>query len=239
MTGSFGEIASMYDEVRPGYPAEILDAILAFHGGTPASAAEVGAGTGKATELLLRLDIPVTCVEPDPRMAAVLAAKFPRAHVVTATFEQWDPPAGGVDVITCALAWHWLDPATRNRRARAALRPGGVLAVFAHKYGYADPAVSATIDGVLRSVDPTVRARPEHWLIDDIRGSGAWSDAQESVRHAYPELSRRDYLRLVQTFSPFMRHSAKDRQTVLERLDAALDDTVALDLTTTLVLARA
>jgi SAM-dependent methyltransferase len=239
MTGIFGDIASMYDDVRPGYPVEILDAILAFHGGTPASAADLGAGTGKATELLLHLDIPVTCVEPDPRMAAVLAAKFPQADVVTATFEQWEPPAAGLDVITCALAWHWLDPATRNRRTRDALAPGGVLAVFAHRYGYADPAVAATIDEVLRSVDPTVQERPAHWLLDDIRGSGVWGRTEERVSHAYPEFTRAHYLRLLQTFSPFISRSAQDRQTVLERLDAALGDTLTLDLTTTLVLARA
>ena len=69
MTGIFGAVASMYDDVRPGYPAEVLDAIVDFQGG-PTSVAELGAGTGKGTELLVRLGMPVTCVEPDPRMAA-------------------------------------------------------------------------------------------------------------------------------------------------------------------------
>ncbi|MEV4828606.1 hypothetical protein AB0K25_09810 [Micromonospora sp. NPDC049257] len=34
----------------------------------------------------------VTCVEPDARMAAVLAARFPDVEVVVARFEQWSPP---------------------------------------------------------------------------------------------------------------------------------------------------
>jgi SAM-dependent methyltransferase len=238
MTHVFGEIAAMYDDVRPGYPPEILDAVVEFHGGHPASAVDVGAGTGKATELLVRLGVPIVCVEPDPRMAAVLTAKFPRVEVVTATFEEWDPPTGGVDLITCALAWHWLDPATRGKRTRDALAPGGVLAVFGHRYGYADPAVAATIDGVLRAVDPTVRDRPDHWLLDDVRGSGAYGRVEERVWHTYPEMSRTDYLRLLRTFSPFLRRTPEEQRTVLANLDAALDDTLTLDLTTTLVLAR-
>jgi SAM-dependent methyltransferase len=238
MTRIFGGIASMYDDVRPGYPPEILDAVVEFHGGAPASAVDVGAGTGKATELLVRLGVPIVCVEPDPGMAAVLAVKFPQVEVVTATFEEWQPPAGGVDVITCALAWHWLDAATRNQRTRAALAPGGVLAVFAHKYGYADPAVTAAIDGVLRAIDPTVRDRPDHWLLDDVRGSGVYGRVEERVWHTYPEITRSHYLRLFQTFSPFLRRASEDQRTVLANLDAVLGDTVTLDLTTTLVLAR-
>ncbi len=229
----------MYDDVRPGYPPELLNAIVAFHGGVPASVADLGAGTGKATELLVRLGVPVICVEPDPGMAAVLTAKFPQVEVVTATFEEWTPPAAGVDLITCALAWHWLDPVTRNKRTRAALAPGGVLAVFGHRYGYADPAVAATIDGVLCAVDPTVQDRPEHWLLDDVRGSGVYGHVEERIWHTYPDLTRADYLRLVQTFSPFLRRTPEERQTVLDNLDAVLDDTLTLDLTTTLVLARA
>lgn len=229
----------MYDDVRPGYPPELLDAIVAFHGGAPASVADLGAGTGKATELLVRLGVPVICVEPDPGMAAVLTAKLPQVEVVTATFEEWTPPAAGVDLITCALAWHWLDPATRNKRTRAALAPGGVLAVFGHRYGYADPAVTATVGGVLCAVDPTVQDRPEHWLLDDVRGGGVYGHVEERIWHTYPDVTRADYLRLVRTFSPFLRRTPEERQTVLENLDAVLDDTLTLDLTTTLVLARA
>ena len=228
----------MYDDVRPGYPPELLDAVVTFRGAPPASVADLGAGTGKATELLVRLGVPVVCVEPDPGMAAVLSAKFPQVEVFTAAFEEWVPPAGGVDLITCALAWHWLDPATRNQRTRDALAPGGVLAVFGHRYGYADEAVAATVDGVLRAVDPSVRDRPEHWLRDDVRGSGVYARVEERVWHTYPVLSRADYLRLLQTFSPFLRRSPEDREAVLTRLAAALGDTVTLDLVTTLVLAR-
>jgi SAM-dependent methyltransferase len=201
--------------------------------------ADLGAGTGKATELLVRLGVPVVCVEPDPGMAAVLTAKFPQVEVVNSTFEQWQPPAAGVDLITCALAWHWLDPATRNRRTRDALAPGGVLAVFGHRYGYADPAVATAIDDVLRAVDPSVRDRPEHWLLDDIRGSAVHGRVEERIWHTYLPVTRADYLRLVQTFSPFLRRPPRDQQRALARLDAVLDDTLTLDLTTTLVLAGA
>ena len=132
MTPIFGPVANMYDDVRPGYPVEVLAAVVEFHGGVPASIAEPGAGTGKGTELLVRLSAPITCIEPDPGMAAVLAAKFPQVEVVNSTFEEWPAPPGGVDLIACALAWHWFDPDTRNRRARDAL--AGHLTILGHTY---------------------------------------------------------------------------------------------------------
>jgi len=85
-------VASTYDDVRAGYPDEVLDEIRAYRGAPPASVADLGAGTGKATELLLRLGAPVTAIEPDPRMADVLRAKFPAVEVVGAAFEEWTPP---------------------------------------------------------------------------------------------------------------------------------------------------
>jgi hypothetical protein len=57
-------------------------------------------------------------------------------------------------VIACAMAWHWLDGDTRCRRAHEALAPDGTLAVFGHKYDYADRAFAAAIDAALRAIDP-------------------------------------------------------------------------------------
>lgn len=102
------------------------------------------------------------------RMAARLTARLPQARVVTSTFERWQPPAGGVPLIACALAWHWLDPATRNRRAHDALIPGGTLAVFGHKYDHADPGQSRALDGFFRSAVPTAPERPAGWFHRDI-----------------------------------------------------------------------
>ncbi|MGC5022578.1 class I SAM-dependent methyltransferase [Micromonospora sp. DT47] len=242
MTDVFGEVAASYDEARPGYPAALADAILAYHGGPPTRLVEVGAGTGLATALLVGLGAPMTCVEPDPRMAEVLAAQFPQVDVVVSPFEEWPPPPGGVPMLACAMAWHWLDPATRTRRARDALTPGGTLAVFAHRYAYVDPAQAAAIEAAFESADPVRhRDRPEDWLHADIADSGLFSDVRSvSFRRAVP-LSTSAYQRLVATFSPQLKRPPQLRARVLAAVGATVDGfggTVTLDLRTTLVLAR-
>lgn len=146
----FGTVADLYGTARPGYPPEIADSIVSYHGRTPASVVEIGSGTGKGTTVLARIGAPLTCVEPDTRMAAVLDARFPDAAICNGTFEQWSPPPGGCDVLARAMAWHWLDPGSRNARAHQALAPGGTLAVFGHRYDYADPAQATAIQTALK-----------------------------------------------------------------------------------------
>ncbi|MFC7275600.1 class I SAM-dependent methyltransferase [Paractinoplanes rhizophilus] len=240
MTGIFGEVASMYDDVRPGYPDDVREKILDRLGRPPAEVVEIGAGTGKATGLLLGLGAPLTAIEPDPRMAAVLRANFPGAGVAETTFENWTAPPGGVGLIACATAWHWMDPQTRHQRARDALRPDGVLAIFHHRYNYADPAQSAAIDELLMRIDPSVPDKDERWVFDDAVASGVWSDVAEHRFHDRPVFGKPRYLALMQTFSPFRRHAPEIRQEILDGLSAILDDfggSVTFDLRTTLVLA--
>lgn len=241
MTNLFGPVADRYDSVRPGYPPEIADSIVNHHGRTPVSVVEIGAGTGKGTAVLARIGAPLTCVEPDTRMAAVLAARFPDAAICDSTFERWSPPPGGADVLACAMAWHWLDPGTRNARAHHALAPGGTLAVFGHRYDYADPAQATAIQTALNRLDPGIGERPAGWFHDDIAAAGYFTGVRREVFREPLQLDKSSYLALVQTFGPFLRSPTHLQDQGLNVLSALCDDfggTVVLDLRTTLILAR-
>ena len=236
----FGSVADLYETARPGYPPALTDAILAYHGGVPASVAEIGAGTGKGTEVLAAIGAPLTCIEPDPRMAAVLSAKYPRARVRACEFERWSPPPGGVGVLACAMAWHWLDPKTRNRYARDALAPSGTLALFGHRYDYADAHQAATISAALTTLDSTVGERPADWMYHDVVASGLFTDVQVRRFQRDLPLSRDQYLALVRTFGPFLTRPPELQRRGLDALGRLIDyfgGTVVIDLKTTLTLA--
>jgi SAM-dependent methyltransferase len=49
--------------------------------------------------------------------------------VTVADFEHWPLPPEPFDLVVCATAFHWLDPAVRLPRMAQALRPGGLLAL--------------------------------------------------------------------------------------------------------------
>ncbi|GAA3289040.1 class I SAM-dependent methyltransferase [Dactylosporangium vinaceum] len=236
----FGEVADVYDDARPGYDPALSDAIAAYHGPPPRDVLEIGAGTGKGTAVLARLGGALTCVEPDPRMAALLRGAFPAATIVVAPFEA--SGTGPADVVGCAMAWHWLDPARRNRLAFDALRPGGTLALFGHRYGYADPVHERAIDAAFASVDPAPSVlRPIEWAYDDVRGAGLWADVTVQYSSRTVSMDTARFLRLVRTFNPFRMRSPADRERTLAALASTLDGlggATVVDLQGHLVLAR-
>ena len=237
----FGSVADLYDTARPGYPPDIADAILDYHGAVPASVVEIGAGTGKGTEVLATIGAVLTCIEPDPRMAARLSAKYPQARVHIGTFEEWSPPPGGVDVVACAMAWHWLDPGSRNARARNALAPGGTLALFGHRYDYANPEQAAAIQDAVQALDSTATERRADWMYDDVVAGGQFTDVQlQRTRRDLP-LDRDRYLALVRTWGPFLTRPPELQRRGLDVLGRLIDDfggTVTMKLQTTLTLGR-
>jgi len=147
---SFGNVALQYDRARPSYPAAMVDDIVAMLPGR--RVVEVGAGTGKATVSFGVRRLALTCVEPDPRMAAVLAENcrsMPDVEVVVSTFEGWQP-TGSYDGLLAAQSWHWTDGATRYQKAAAVLRERGVLALFWNHVSWRLTPIHAAIDDVYR-----------------------------------------------------------------------------------------
>ncbi|KUL42482.1 class I SAM-dependent methyltransferase [Actinoplanes awajinensis] len=138
----FGEVADDYHEVRPGYPAELAPELLTQAGGGPVL--EVGAGTGKATAAFAALGADLTCLEPDPRMAAVLRRTVPGVPVVETTFEDWVPDRA-YRLLISAQAWHWVDEDRRSELAHAALAPGGLFAPFWNVFAVVDRTLYAAL----------------------------------------------------------------------------------------------
>jgi len=139
----FGEVAHDYDRVRPGYPAQLFDDVLAFarlEDGGPVL--DIGAGTGRAALALAARGAAVTALEPDPAMAAVLSAKAD-ISVEVATLESFAPAANQFGLATAAQSWHWTDPATRHEKVAALLRREGALALFWNRDWLADKVTVA------------------------------------------------------------------------------------------------
>jgi SAM-dependent methyltransferase len=139
---SFGTVAANYDRYRPGYPAELVDDLVATGAG---AVLDVGCGTGKAAVLLAARGLDVLGVEIDPKMAEV--ARSHGLPVEVSSFEGWDAAGRSFDLLTCGQAWHWVDPERGVPKAAAVVRPGGAVGLF-WNYDRLDERVQSALNAV-------------------------------------------------------------------------------------------
>ena len=123
---SFGGDAERYDRARPGYPAEMVERIVAASPGP--DVLDVGCGTGIAARLFQAAGCHVLGVDTDARMAD--RARRSGIECEVSPFESWDPAGRRFDALIAGQAWHWIDPSAGAAKAAEVLRPGGRLALF-------------------------------------------------------------------------------------------------------------
>lgn len=129
---SFGDSATAYADERPDYP----DAAVRWALGPVADRAaprvlDLGAGTGKLTEVLLRAGTPaenIHAVDPDPQMRAEFGRRVDGVVPLAGSAEEIPLPDGSVDAIVAGQALHWFDLDRAIPEIRRVLTPGGVLA---------------------------------------------------------------------------------------------------------------
>ena len=128
----FGK-AEGYEKYRPSYPRALIDYYYRELGiSSDSIIADVGAGTGLMSRLLLEKGSRVLCVEPNQDMAAVARERlkdYSRWEWVAATAENTRLPERSVDFITAAQAFHWFSQAKFKEECRRILRPGGKVAL--------------------------------------------------------------------------------------------------------------
>jgi SAM-dependent methyltransferase len=132
----FDGVAAAYDDVRPGYPPELV-ATACDRGGLKAGSRvlELGCGTGKLTELLVERGLVVDAVDPGPNMVEAARKRIGPTDRVTfhiARFEDADLPREAFAAVFSATAFHWLDPGVSWRKAASHLEPSGLIALLTH-----------------------------------------------------------------------------------------------------------
>lgn len=138
----FDGAASLYDEVRPGYPGKLFDEVVSLSGIPPGGRIlEIGCGTGQATLPFARRGYELLCVELGENLAAVARrnlAGYPRVEVKTGDFEEVPLPEEAFDLAVSATAFHWLDPTVAYPKVARSLKPGGAIALFWNEHVHSD-----------------------------------------------------------------------------------------------------
>lgn len=126
LAGSFGRAASDYERGRPGYPVEAVRWLV----GGAHKIVDLGAGTGKLTELLIGRSSHVVALEPQHSMAKQLQAKLMGVPVACARAEALPVRTGWADAVVAAQAYHWFDHSRALPEIARVLTARGVLGLI-------------------------------------------------------------------------------------------------------------
>jgi SAM-dependent methyltransferase len=162
-----------YERGRPGWPPEVVDVP-----GVPPSATvlELGAGTGKLTQLLAAVFARVVALEPEDAMRRRLAARCPEAEALDGAAEAIPLADGSVDAVFAAECFHKFDGGRAVPEIARVLRARGPLVlIWNAPAGPVEPSIAAA-EQLLndRGPDPSELDYEPLDLNPRVHSSGEW-----------------------------------------------------------------
>lgn len=194
-TRGYDQAADEYERGRPSYPAAAVGCLADECRIRPSSTVlELGAGTGKLTEVLVGLGHDVFATDPDDAMLDILSGKLPDVRATSGTAEQIPTGDSLYDVVVVGQAFHWFDHAKALAEIGRVLRTDGRLAVVQNERDERIPWVrklGKLIGKQDGGFDPTS-------ILDD---SGAFSAVEAQTFRHWQVVDRHSIQDLVQSRS--------------------------------------
>jgi len=154
---TFNTVAPLYDEMRPGYPDELVEDVLALSGIPPlGKILEIGCGTGQATRSFAGRGYEMLCLDIGADLIGVARAQlrdYANVAFQVCSFEDWRSDRCP-DLIISATAFHWVDPMVSYAKAAEVLAGNGALSVFSNTHIRKDEGFFADVQEVYREHVP-------------------------------------------------------------------------------------
>ncbi len=133
-TKRFSDRVENYVKYRPSYPPKVVDELLAKGVITTNSViADIGSGTGKFSELLVKKGVKVFGIEPNEDMRKAgenFLSSYSIFQSLSGTAEATNLPEKSIDVITVAQAFHWFKIAETQKEFARILKPNGYIVLI-------------------------------------------------------------------------------------------------------------
>ena len=129
--------ADRYDAYRPRPPAALLEMLLQLaQTARPDLVVDLGSGTGLSTFIWTQRARQVLGIEPldEMRHIAEAAPTASHVHFQDRFAQQTGLPDGAADIVTCAQAFHWMEPDSTLTEVARILRGGGVFAAYDYEW---------------------------------------------------------------------------------------------------------
>jgi SAM-dependent methyltransferase len=194
-TQRFTDRVTDYVKYRPGYPGEVVTFLHTTCGlAEGARVADIGAGTGISSKLLLDAAHPVVAVEPNQAMRAAAdawLAGYADYTSVAGTAEATTLDSASVDLVIAAQAFHWFDPATARREFARILKPRGLIALIWNSRLLDATPFLAGYEALLQRLSVDYQAVAERYADDE--SMAVWFGDALAHKARFPNAQRLDF----------------------------------------------
>lgn len=236
---TFDTVADVYEKLRPGYVAEMYQAIFDYIPVNELSnVVEVGIGSGQATLPVLKTGCKLTAVEYGENFSELCREKFkdyPGFSVITDKFENVDFEDASCDLVFSGSAFHWIPEEIGYPKVYSMLKSGGVFARFAnHPYRAKDnPDLGAEIDRIYglyyykfynREQDyPKEYDREQAKKRAEIAGKYGFADIRYALFFRTRIFSAKEYITLLGTYSDHIAMEKTVREEFFSKIEEAIN----------------
>ena len=222
---TFNTAATLYEDVRPGYPDELIQDVVELSGLSDHSRIlEVGCGTGKATQPFAECGYELVCLDIGADLIAVAKERlegFPNVSFVERAFEEWESDEK-FDLVISATAFHWVDPKVRYLKASKVLESKGFLAVFSNQHVRKDEGFFAESQSLYdKYYSSLTTSGPTH--ATNFPGVETF---QDPIKRVYPwsqTYSSEQYIKLLGTYSGHIALPEKNKRLLFEGIANLID----------------
>ncbi|HLZ24861.1 MAG TPA: class I SAM-dependent methyltransferase [Ktedonobacterales bacterium] len=230
--------ASSYDRARPTPPPTLLDLLTqVIHLPHPALVVDMGSGSGLSTAIWGERAERVIGIEPNADMRQEALRKL-EGHPYAAHIEyceglahQTGLPDGCADMVTCAQAFHWMEPTATLAEVARILRPGGLFAAYDYD---APPTLHWELDRLAlevierfvalireRGLTHTLTIWPKNKSLDPLRESGHFRFTREVMLHSIEHGDAARYLEMMRSNAFSQQFQFTEQETGFDRLSIA------------------
>lgn len=218
-----------YDRFRPSYPRELVDKIISDACLLENSKIlEIGAGSGKATELFVDRGFDMFCVEPGKNLVEKGLKRFSSTNKVkyyNGRFEDWDELKDYFDLAISAQAFHWVQKPLGFEKCASSLKANGYIGLFWNLYITYNEPIDNELDKTgmifLQSEEECENRIKSH--IEEINSSGCF---KESKTYRFPwskKYSTDEYIGFMKTGNQYLSASETERQQAEDKVRAIID----------------
>lgn len=182
----------------------------------PRDVADVGAGTGLFTSLMVAPGRTVFAVEPSRPVLEELSRALPDVVALEGSAEGLPLPDASLDAVVFAQAWHWVDAARASEETARVLRSGGSLTLLWNLRDERVPWV--------RALGGAMRADGDHFRgeVEDPRMGTGFGDPERFVHEWVREVTPEQVLDDVRSRSYFALLSPAEQAEVTDAVMAVL-----------------